>query len=98
MPEFRNIVFPDEGIAPPVEGEGYDLGVGFNFFENRLSGRLVYYKMEELNRTTSGGGTRIISNPMRDSMRAFDDVREYDPTIIKKPDGRPLPMLNGRRR
>lgn len=89
LPEFRNVVFPDRGIAAPVEGEGKDYGIAFSGLDNRLSGRFVYFETEAKNRTGSGGGTRIISDPMRDSMRALDEIREYDSSFVRKDDGNP---------
>ena len=89
LPGFRDIVYPHVGIGPPHEGKGYDFGLDFNVLDNRITGRLVYYDLESLNRTGSGGGIRIISAPLRDSMVALDEVREFDPTIIRKADGSP---------
>ncbi|MEX0320944.1 MAG: TonB-dependent receptor [Puniceicoccaceae bacterium] len=86
LPEFRNIVFPGTGIADPVQGEGYDVGIGFNLMDNRISGRVVYFDGEAINRTSSGGGTRIISDPMWQSLRAMDWLREDYPDIIRNPD------------
>ena len=91
LPEFRNLVFPNESYPPPVEGEGYDIGISFSAFENRISGRLVYFDVESLNRTSSGGGTRIIADPMNQSMRALDQIRN-DPDsgmMVVKADGSP---------
>ena len=86
LPEFRNVVFPDAGLADPVQGEGYDVGIGFNLMNNRFSGRLVYFEGEAINRTSSGGGVRVISDPMWQSMRAMDELRDEFPDIIRNPD------------
>ena len=86
LPEFRNIVFPDAGIADPVEGEGFDVGIGFKFLDDRISGRVVYFEGEAINRTSSGGGTRIISDPMWQSMRAIDELRQDYPDVVRNPD------------
>lgn len=86
LPEFRNIVFPDYGIADPVEGEGYDIGIGFNLLDDRISGRIVYFDTQAVNRTGSGGGTRIISDPMWQSMRAIGELRQDYPDVVRNPD------------
>ena len=54
LPDFRWTVFPDGNNAPPSEGQGRDFGVAFNLFENRLNGRVVYYKTESVNEVSGG--------------------------------------------
>ncbi|MDA7640501.1 hypothetical protein N8787_02585 [Opitutaceae bacterium] len=94
LPEFRNLVYPSKSIPPPVEGEGSDFGIGFSALNNRISGRLVYYDVEAINRTTSGGGTRIIADPLNQSMRGLDQARQSfidgdSDLMVVKADGNP---------
>ncbi len=52
FPDFVNLLIPTAVPTPPSEGEGLDYGVRFNFFENRIAGRLVYYETDEIGRRT----------------------------------------------
>ncbi len=46
----NNQVAPDGLIAPPVEGKTQDYGIGFQFLDGRISGRLVRYDTDQKNR------------------------------------------------
>jgi len=63
VPDFRWTIFPDGENAPPSKGKGVDLGVAFNFLENRINGRLVYFETESIGEASGGrNGTVQMEN------------------------------------
>jgi hypothetical protein len=54
VPDFRRTVFPDGLNAAPSDGTGVDFGVAFNFLENRINGRFVYYETESEGQASGG--------------------------------------------
>ncbi len=50
FPNFERTLMPTGIPSPPPEGVGLDYGLGFQLFENRISGRIVYYELEEQGR------------------------------------------------
>ena len=54
VPDFRRTVFPDGLNAAPSDGTGVDFGVAFNFLDNRISGRVVYYETESIGEASGG--------------------------------------------
>ncbi len=52
FPDFVNLQIPLGNPTPPPEGEGLDYGIRFNFLDNRISGRLVYYETDEIGART----------------------------------------------
>lgn len=63
IPDFRRTVFPNGLNAPPSDGEGIDLGVGFNLLDNRVSGRVVYYETKSIGEASGGrNGTAQMEN------------------------------------
>ncbi len=47
FPNFTRTLIPDGNPAPPPEAKGLDYGLGFRLADNRISGRLVYYEVDE---------------------------------------------------
>jgi iron complex outermembrane recepter protein len=54
IPDFRRTVFPDGTTSPPPKGDGEDYGVDFNFFDNRINGRAVYYTTNSIQEVVGG--------------------------------------------
>ena len=71
IPDFRRTVFPDGATSPPPDGEGSDFGIDFNFMNNKISGRLVYYETESIQEVVGGGQ---LSSPMESIYQSYEDA------------------------
>ncbi len=54
VPDYRRTVYPDGATSPPPQGDGIDFGIDFSLFNNRLSGRVVYYETESIQEVVGG--------------------------------------------
>lgn len=84
IPDFRRTVFPTGATSPPPDGDGLDYGIDFRFWDNRISGRVVYYETESIQEVV--GGSQL-SNPMEAMYAAFE--RAFEPAFDD--DGEPIP-------
>lgn len=71
VPDFRRTVFPDGATSPPPNGDGQDFGIDFSLFDNRVSGRLVYYETESIQEVVGGSQA---SSPMESIYQAYEDA------------------------
>jgi len=71
VPDFRRTVFPDGATSPPPNGDGQDFGIDFSLFDNRVSGRLVYYETEAIQEVVGGSQA---SSPMESIYQAYEDA------------------------
>ncbi|MBL9202707.1 MAG: hypothetical protein JNL39_19495, partial [Opitutaceae bacterium] len=55
VPSFTRRTFPDATLAPPSEGEGKDVGLGFDLLGGRVSARVTYFESSETNLVTQNG-------------------------------------------
>jgi hypothetical protein len=71
IPDFRRTVFPDGATSPPPDGDGSDFGIDFNFLDNKIDGRLVYYETESIQEVV--GGSQL-SNPVEAVFIAYENA------------------------
>ena len=71
IPDFRRTVFPYGATSPPPDGDGSDFGIDFNFLNNKINGRLVYYETESIQEVV--GGSQL-SAPMERIYEAYEDA------------------------
>ncbi len=75
IPDFRQTVYPEGSTAPPSKGDGLDLGIDFSLFDNRVSGRLVYYETDSNQEVVGGNDLARSYGRMFDSLEeAFEDA------------------------
>ncbi len=75
IPDYRRTVYPDGATSPPPEGDGSDIGFGFTAFDDRLSGRLIYYETESIQEVAGGNNPANRNERLYQALEtAFEDA------------------------
>jgi iron complex outermembrane recepter protein len=69
--ERNRSVLPYDLTPPPYKGTGYDFGIAFSFFDNRVSGSVKAYESKMMGDRIQGGAA-VFVNPNNNTMSSFD--------------------------